>query len=57
MAQIVMMQLPQYGDSIRTVILCATLIYELIGPVVTKIALTKAGEIEPKLKISKKGNK
>ncbi|NLF36637.1 MAG: cation:proton antiporter [Clostridiaceae bacterium] len=57
MAQIVMIQLPQYGDSIRTVILCATLVYELIGPVVTKIALTKAGEIEPKLKISKKGNK
>lgn len=39
-------QLPQYGDTIRAVILCATLIYELIGPAITKIALTKAGEIK-----------
>jgi len=34
-------------------ILCATLIYELFGPVMTKIALTKAGEIPPKEKKSK----
>ncbi|HHV59018.1 MAG TPA: cation:proton antiporter [Clostridiaceae bacterium] len=37
--------LPEYGKTIRTVILCATLIYELIGPAVTKVALKKAGEI------------
>ncbi len=37
---------PQYADSIRAVILCGTLIYELVGPVVTKIALTKAGDIK-----------
>lgn len=54
MAQIVMSELPLYGDSIRTIILCATLIYELIGPVITKIALTKAGEIEPQARKSKK---
>ena len=36
---------PQYGDTIRAVVLCATLIYELIGPVATKLALRKAGEI------------
>ena len=35
--------LPDYGPKIRAVILCATLIYELIGPVVTKIGLKKAG--------------
>lgn len=39
-------QLPQYGDTIRAVVLCATLIYELTGPAITKIALTKAGEIK-----------
>ena len=38
---------PEYSDQIRAVILCATLIYELVGPVISKLALTKAGEIEP----------
>lgn len=36
---------PEYGATIRAVILCGTLIYELVGPVITKIALKKAGEI------------
>lgn len=38
--------LPEYGQTIRAVVLCATLIYEMIGPAVTKVALTKAGEID-----------
>lgn len=38
--------LPEYGKTIRAVILCATLIYELIGPAITKIGLKKAGEIK-----------
>lgn len=54
MAQIVMTELPQYGDSIRTIVLCATLVYELVGPILTKYALTRAGEIEPSLKKIKK---
>lgn len=37
---------PEYADDIRAVILCATLIYELIGPVITKLTLTGAGEIK-----------
>ncbi len=37
--------LPQYGDSIRAVILCGTIIYELVGPAVAKFSLKKAGEI------------
>lgn len=37
--------LPEYGATIRAVILCATLIYELTGPLITKAALVKAGEI------------
>ncbi len=47
MTTIAAVELPQYGGQIRAVILCATLIYELIGPVLTKIALTRAGEIAP----------
>ena len=46
MAQMVLTQLPQFGAHIQAVVLSATLIYELVGPVATKIALTKAGEIQ-----------
>lgn len=38
---------------ITAVVLCATLVYELLGPVITKIALTKAGEIIPEEKKKK----
>ena len=48
MSQIVISALPEYGAEIRAVALCATLIYELVGPLLTKIALTKAGEIQKK---------
>lgn len=36
---------PTTGQAIRTVILFATFIYELIGPLITKVSLQKAGEI------------
>ncbi|MBP5288439.1 MAG: cation:proton antiporter [Clostridia bacterium] len=35
-----------YGSRIQAVILCATLFYELVGPLLTQIALEKAGEIQ-----------
>ena len=35
------------ASQVVTVALFATLVYELIGPILTKIALTKAGEIAP----------
>lgn len=38
--------LPECGQQIRAVVLCSTLIYELIGPALTKYSLKKAGEIE-----------
>jgi NhaP-type Na+/H+ or K+/H+ antiporter len=42
----------QMGDAIgglvRNIILFSVLVYELIGPLLTKIALTKAGDITPK---------
>ena len=34
------------ADAIVTVTLCATLVYELVGPLITKWALEKAGEIK-----------
>ena len=40
---------PEYATQIRAVILCGTLIYELIGPSVSKWALKKSGEIKASL--------
>ncbi len=37
--------LPEYGHQIRTIILGATVIYEILGPYITKVSLIKAGEI------------
>ncbi len=37
---------PQYGAKIRAIILCATLIYEMVGPAISKLSLKKAGEIK-----------
>lgn len=45
LSSIAMQVVPAYGEQIRAVILCGTVIYELTGPVLTKFALTKAGEI------------
>lgn len=39
---------PEHAPQIRAVILCGTLIYELIGPAVTKVSLKQAGEITGK---------
>lgn len=39
------------SQSIVTVVLCATLIYEIVGPLLTKICLVKAGEITEKGKL------
>lgn len=45
LAMIAETELPSpYGSKIRTIILAATVIYELIGPLMTKIAIFKAGE-------------
>jgi Kef-type K+ transport system membrane component KefB len=37
--------IPEYAPQIKAIILSATLIYELVGPFVTKLSLKKAGEI------------
>ena len=45
---IVKKQLPQYSEAITTVILFSILIYESLGPILSKIAIEKAGEINGK---------
>ncbi len=49
LATLAMTGIPEYGKEIQTIILSATVIYELIGPVAAKLALKKAGEIENSL--------
>lgn len=46
------MTLGETGSIVRNITLFAVLIYELVGPVCTKIALTKAGEIKPENRVS-----
>ncbi len=46
LASVAMTIVPEYGNEIRTIILCATVLYELVGPVIVKLALKKAGEIQ-----------
>lgn len=43
---VAMSVVPAYGSTIRAIILCSTLIYELVGPVISKLVLIKAGEIK-----------
>ncbi len=43
---------PAIGNVVSNITLFAVLIYELVGPLLTKIALTKAGEIVPHEKTS-----
>ena len=41
-------ELPGDGALIRNIVLFAVLVYEMLGPVMTKWALTRAGDIRPK---------
>ena len=50
MSAIVARSLGSNGNLIRNITLFGVLIYELIGPTLTKIALTKAGDIKAKPK-------
>ena len=40
------------GHMVRNVVLFSVLVYELVGPLLTKMALSAAGEIRPKPEIS-----
>ena len=41
-------ELGEQGVLVRSIILFSVLIYELVGPALTKMALTKSGDIKPK---------
>ena len=44
LSMIVSKELPQFSESIITVILFSVLIYEIAGPILAKIAIQKSGE-------------
>ena len=46
------MELGSIGDIVSNIVLFSVLIYEIVGPFLTKIALTKAGDIDPEKKSS-----
>ncbi|MBO6061418.1 MAG: cation:proton antiporter, partial [Clostridia bacterium] len=45
------------ADQVVTVVLFATLVYELTGPIITKVALSAAGEIERDMSVSRERRK
>ena len=47
----------EMGALVVNITLFAVLIYELVGPYLTKVALQKAGEIRPEEKTSARGKK
>ena len=45
MSAVVASHFPDLGQQVSTIVLAGVLVFELIGPIITKLALTKAGEI------------
>jgi hypothetical protein len=43
------------GSVVRSITLFAVLVYEIVGPFLTKVALTRAGDIQPEGKTSARG--
>ncbi len=44
------------GTVVRTITLFAVLVYEIVGPFLTKMSLTRAGDISPEGKVSARNN-
>ena len=51
------LQLGEVGIIVQSITLFAVLVYELVGPYLTKIALTKAGDIKPEGRVSARNSK
>ncbi len=51
------MELGEVGRLIRNIVLFSVLVYEIVGPMLTKIALTKAGDITEKPEEKKRKNR
>ena len=49
------MELGADGAIVRNITLFAVLVYEVVGPFLTKLALTKAGDIQKEGRVSARG--
>lgn len=56
LSMIVKKELPEYSSGIITVILFSVLVFEIAGPILAKIAITKAGEIDGLDNVKKRKN-
>lgn len=54
---VTVMEFGEIGAIVRNIVLFSVLIYELFGPVLTKMALTKAGDIVPQSEDKKRKNR
>ena len=57
MANIATDKLGEIGAFVASITLFSVLIYEIVGPFLTKVSLMKAGEIDPAGRLSARGNK
>ncbi len=57
MANIATEKLGEIGALVASITLFSVLIYEIVGPFLTKVALMKSGEIDPAGRLSARGNK
>ena len=57
MANIAAGKLGEIGTFVASITLFSVLIYEIVGPFLTKVSLMKAGEIDPAGRLSARGNK
>lgn len=54
LSMIVARELPGFADEIITVILFSVLVFEILGPILAKVSITKAGEVDGlKIKVMK----
>lgn len=53
LSMVVRRELPQFSSEIVTIILFSILVFEIMGPILAKIAITRAGEVNGEIKGSK----
>ena len=54
LSMIVARELPGFSDEIITVILFSVLVFEILGPILAKVSITKAGEVDGLLRRNQK---
>ena len=53
MALVATQRIPELADTLLPIVISATVFFELLGPVLTRLALKRAGEVGKQVKESK----